>query len=81
MADGGIDMQNCFDEGCNLARGVVDCIGAMPARFASLNEREFWQGFIAEERQRVREGKRTRADLDRLELRYIHALRASYMEE
>lgn len=70
-------MKNYFEDGRALARGVVDYIDALPARFASVNEREFWQGFIAEERERVKEGNRTRAELDRLELRYVHALRVS----
>jgi hypothetical protein len=77
MANGENDMTNHFENGRALARGVVDYIDAMPARFAGVNEREFWQGFITGERERVREGNRTRAELDRLELRYVRALRAS----
>jgi hypothetical protein len=77
MANGANIMKNYFENGRALARGVVDYIDAMPAKFAGVNEREFWQGFIAEERERVRESNRTRAELDRLELRYVRALRAS----
>lgn len=62
------------DQGASLATAVVDYIDAVPETLETLQQAEFWHGYLMAESNRVAAGKRSAAEYDRARARLYKAL-------
>lgn len=68
---------DAIDQGAALAESPVDYIAAVPATLETLQEAEFWHGYLMAESLRMAAGKRSPSEYDQARRRYHDALRAS----
>lgn len=68
---------NAFESGKAAAFGIVDYIDAIPATFASDDNKEFWRGYLSGEYRRVQNGFRSEAEYRRATKAFAAALIAT----